>query len=121
MIDLRERFTGYILKLAKYAAKTSEPIVRYMEYEFPGQGFETVTDCFMLGGKYLTVPVTAKGQREVKIRFPDGKWTDIQTGESYMGGREYVVAADLSRLPIFEKNRKIANKRRNEHELFKIR
>lgn len=51
MALLHEKFGSYILGLAKHASKTGEPIVRYMEYEFPNEGYENIKDQFMLGKK----------------------------------------------------------------------
>lgn len=46
---LHIRMSDRIISLARHAAETGEPVVRYMEYQFPGQGLEAVTDQFMLG------------------------------------------------------------------------
>lgn len=54
---LHEKFGDYILEYAKISSKTGEPIVRHMEYEFPNQGFEQITDQYMLGKKYMVAPV----------------------------------------------------------------
>ena len=41
--------------LARHAARTGEPIVRTMEYEFPHAGFAKPMTQFMLGPKTLTL------------------------------------------------------------------
>ena len=99
----REKFLPYIEELARHAAKTGEPIVRYMEYEFPHEGLERVTDQFMLGEKYLVAPVTEKGARKRDIILPKGKWKELSSGNTYVGGRQLTVSAQLDELPIFEK------------------
>lgn len=101
MAKLHAQFGPYIMRYAHQAAKTGEPIVRLMEYQFPHQGFETCKDQFMLGDKYLVAPVvTNELSREVKL--PKGTWRDEQ-GKTYRGGKTYRIAVPLERLPYFEK------------------
>jgi alpha-glucosidase len=65
---LHEKFGDYILKTAKQSSMSAEPILRYIEYSFPGEGFATVIDQFMLGEKYLMAPVVDnKLEKEVKL------------------------------------------------------
>ncbi|NGM73184.1 glycoside hydrolase family 31 protein [Sphingobacterium sp. SGL-16] len=99
---LHEKFGSYILDVAKQSSKTGEPILRHLEYEFPGQGFATVSDQFMLGEKYLVAPVVDnKLEREVKL--PKGfKWKD-DLGKIYKGGKTYKLDVPISRLLYFEK------------------
>lgn len=99
MLLLRENFVPYILSLIESASKTHEPVVRYLEYQFPHQGFERVTDMFMLGDKYLVAPANKPGQREREIRFPKGTWRNYYTGEIYSGGS--TVSVSMDKLPIF--------------------
>ena len=99
--DLHKKFGPYILELARHASKTGEPIVRYMEYEFPNQGFEEVKDQFMLGSKYLVAPVlTEADEREVSL--PAGEWKD-DLGNVVKGPAKIKVEAPIERLPYFEK------------------
>ena len=73
---MHRRMAGYIIELAHQAALSGAPIVRYLEYEFPHQGFERVIDQFMLGERFLVCPVQQKGVREMELRLPDGRWRD---------------------------------------------
>ena len=101
MAKLQAAFGPYIMQYAHQAAKTGEPIVRCMEYQYPHQGFAQVKDQFMLGDKYLVAPVVDKRlEREVKL--PKGTWRDEQ-GKVYKGGKTYKIKVPLARLPYFEK------------------
>lgn len=94
-----ESLGDYIISQAKYSAVTGEPIVRHMEYSFPGEGFENVNDQYMLGDKYLVAPVSsAENRRSVKL--PSGEWVD-DLGNVYAGGRTYDVEVPLERLLYF--------------------
>ncbi len=99
--NLHAQYSDYILQLAHQASASGEPIVRFMEYEFPGEGFELVKDQFMLGDKYLVAPMVTKGyEREVKL--PKGTWVD-ENGKKYKGGKSYQIEVPIERLPIFTK------------------
>lgn len=100
----RETFAEYILKLAEDAAKTGEPIMRYMEYGYPNQGLETVTDQFLLGDKYIVAPVIKKLQRKRDIYLPGGYyWKNLLNDQVYKGGQAIEVRAGIDDLPVMER------------------
>lgn len=94
-------FAPLLLELAQIAAQTGEPIVRYMEYEFPGQGMEEIKDQFLLGSNLLVAPVLESGKREREVLLPEGKWKYVDE-TIYEGGR-VTVSAPLDCLPYFER------------------
>ncbi len=96
---LHVRFGDLIWTLAQESAHTGEPIVRYMEYEFPHQNFEAVTDQFMLGHNVLVAPVLEKGARTRTVRLPKGQWKYID-GTIY-SETKVKVPAPLDVLPYF--------------------
>ena len=100
MVDLRARYTPYILELMHAAAATGEPIVRNMEYEFPNQGFAEEKGQFMLGSKLLIAPVMSKDGGKT-VRLPKGKWKDDQ-GVLFVGPRVLQLQVPLDRLPVYE-------------------
>ena len=102
--ELHVQMGPYIKEQTLKAAQTGEPIVRHMDYEFPGEGFEAVTDQYMLGDRYLVAPVYTSGE-ERSVRLPRGRWRDEQ-GKIYKGGKTYTIAVPLDRLPYFERIRK---------------
>lgn len=73
-IQVRKKYLTYILKLLEDIPKTGEPVIRYMEYEFPGQGMEKIIDQFMLGDRYLVAPVYEKGKEGRTVYLPRGNW-----------------------------------------------
>ncbi len=98
---LHEKFGNYIIEYAAKSSHTGEPVVRHMEYSFPGGGFEKTYDQFMLGDKYLVAPViTPENIRDVKL--PKGRWKDEQ-GKIHKGGKTYTFQVPLERLLYFEK------------------
>ena len=101
-LDLREKLLPYIVAMIENASHTNEPVIRYMEYEYPTKEFAGMKTQFMLGDKYLVAPVLEKGKTEWEVVFPEGKWKDIEDGCVYEGGKR-LVPAPLDKLPVFEK------------------
>ena len=103
-VDLRQGFADYIWKLAEDSAKNNEPMVRSMEYEYPGQGYELVNDQFLLGENLLVAPVLQKGIHQRTVRIPPGKWQDAM-GDVFIGPLEITVSAPINTLPHFKKTK----------------
>jgi alpha-glucosidase (family GH31 glycosyl hydrolase) len=74
-VAIRQIFVPEIIRLAEISAKTGEPIVRNLAFEFPGQGFEDCRDQFMLGENILVAPMVEKGNYR-EVSFPKGIWKD---------------------------------------------
>lgn len=101
-LALREKFSNLILNLAKENAKSGEPMVRHMAYEFPDEGFCRVADQFMLGENILVAPVLKKGAVTKDVVLPKGTWEDAY-GNVYKGGQTVTVPAPLCKLNYFIK------------------
>ncbi len=99
---IHSEYSDLIISLAKNAAVTGEPIMRVMEYEFPGEGLEKVTDQFVLGSDIIVAPVLKKGAVTRSVKLPCGKW-QYNDGKIYDGGQEISVDAPLNCLPIFKR------------------
>lgn len=97
---LHSEFYKEIRELALHASVTDEPIFRYMEYVFPHQGLESVTDQFMLGDTLLVAPVLTKGDRKRDVRLPSGLW-ETPDGARFIGGKTVTVPVDMDTLPRF--------------------
>jgi len=100
--DLHLRYADTIIALAKEAAVTGEPIIRYLEYVFPHEGLCDITDQFMVGDRILCAPVTAQDAETRTVVLPRGQWRYCD-GTVYEGGCTQMVPAPLSVVPVFEK------------------
>ena len=102
MAKLHVSFSDYIMEQVRHAAETGEPIVRMMDYEFPGQGFDRKMPQFMFGPDYLVAPVLREDDC-VTVELPEGKWLDDQ-GETFIGPQVLnLVNVPLERLPYYKK------------------
>lgn len=99
-VALRQRFAPKFLELAKECAVTGEPMIRHMEYVFPGRGYAEVRDQFMMGDFLLVAPVVEKGALSRSVVLPPGRWR-ADDGSVAEGPATLQVAAPLGRLPHF--------------------
>lgn len=99
---LHHRFGPRIVSLAKASAKTGEPIVRPLAWQWPGRDYETIRDQFMLGDDILVAPVVEKGARQREVLFPPGTWRG-DDGSTVKGPLAMMVDVPLDRLPYYEK------------------
>lgn len=100
--QLHVEFSEYIWGLVRNAAQTGEPIVRAMEYEFPGQGFAAGLTQYMLGSRYLVAPVVSEDD-SVVVKLPEGRWKD-DLGKRYKGPAVLELEnVPIDRLPYFER------------------
>ncbi|RIV20740.1 glycoside hydrolase [Fibrisoma montanum] len=101
---LHARMGDYIYSLAQQAAKDGEPIVRHMEYAFPGEGFEGISNQYMLGDRYLVAPVVDKvatGTAAIRtLKLPKGNWVD-DLNKKHKGGQTITIDVPLNRLVYF--------------------
>ncbi|NBC65736.1 MAG: glycoside hydrolase [Bacteroidetes bacterium] len=103
MAELHTDMGDQIMELVERSAETGEPIVRPLEYNFPGRGYATIKDQFMLGTKILVAPVVQKGQRIRSVILPEGEWT-ADNGKIYKGPVTIEVDVPLDRLVWFQRN-----------------
>ncbi len=99
-MQLHAAMGGTMLELAKYAARTGEPIVRAMDYVFPNEGLECVTDQFMLGDNLLAAPIIQKGAATRTVRLPKGTWIGWD-GKTYNGGQSVSLHVTMKDIPHF--------------------
>ena len=100
IVALRQKFAPKFAALAKKAGEDGEPIIRSLEYNYPGQGYADVIDQFMMGEDLLVAPVLKKGASSRSIVLPPGRWL-ADDGKTYAGPTEITVKTPLSRLPHF--------------------
>lgn len=98
-LQQRHELNGYVKGLMDETLATGEPVIRHMEYQFPGQGFANCSDQFMLGSKYLVAPVLDRAGKRT-VRLPRGMWT-AGDGTKFRGPR--VISVDVSdgKIPVF--------------------
>ena len=103
-VALRQKFAPKFVALAKQAAKDGEPIMRNLEYAYPGRGYGEVKDQFLMGDDLLVAPVVEEGAKSRKVVLPPGTWR-ADDGQTHVGPTTVEVETPLRRLPYFERMR----------------
>jgi alpha-glucosidase (family GH31 glycosyl hydrolase) len=99
-VDLHVKFAPRIIELARRSAQSNEPVLRSLEYAFPGRRYEAVNDQFLLGDCLLVAPVLTKGATGRRVELPPGRWR-ADDGLVHDGPAAIEVSAPLERLPHF--------------------
>ena len=91
-----------MMEQVHHASATGEPIMRSMEYEFPGCGYEHLVGQFMLGPDYLVAPVLDEDDSKT-VYLPSGTWKD-DLGVRFEGPRVLKLSeVPLDRLPYYKR------------------
>ena len=89
-----------IMEVVQNAAKTGEPIVRNMEYNFALKGFADCNDQFLIGENILVAPILTLDNNRL-VRLPRGRWKDDQ-GVMFKGPKLIEIKnAPIDRLPYY--------------------
>jgi alpha-glucosidase (family GH31 glycosyl hydrolase) len=102
MADLHYRMGDEIMEIARESALSGEPMVRNLEYEYPGKGYEGIKDQFLLGNRILVAPLAEKGKRSRDVVIPEGKWLG-DDGTVITGPVTLKIEVPVERLPWYRK------------------
>jgi alpha-glucosidase (family GH31 glycosyl hydrolase) len=89
-----------LVRLAEYAARTGEPILRPLAYHH--SGYEDVTDQFLLGEELLAAPVLEPGASIRRVVLPPGRWT-APDGTTFDGPGNGELPVTLETVPWFRR------------------
>ena len=98
---LHAQVADEIMAIIEQSAVTGEPVVRNLEYAYPGCGYEKIEDQYLCGDNILVCPVVTKGTYEKDVVIPEGTWQD-ELGNLYECG-VHRIPTPVERLPYFRK------------------
>lgn len=93
----------YLWQVAAESAANGWPMMRPLDFHAPadrvGRG---VDDAYLLGRDLYVVPIFSESPTPVDREFwvPEGRWTDLFTGETYDGGRYARRRCALNEMPV---------------------
>ena len=99
-VALRQKFAPKFVELARQSGRTGEPMLRNLEYVYPGLGYAAIKDEFMMGDDLLVAPVVEKGAATRTVVLPPGKWL-ADDGMVFDGPQTVTVTTPRARLPHF--------------------
>ena len=107
-LRLRHKMIPFLYSAMLDTHENGKALIEPMYYEYPN--CEEAYHCpnqYMFGGELLVAPVTekgdAKGMAKTSVWLPEGRWTDIFTGERYEGGRTVTMVRFIDTIPVLAK------------------
>ena len=100
VVSTRQKFALRFVDLARRSAKDGQPMMRTLDYVFPGRGYADIKDEFLMGDDLLVAPCVTEGQASRKVTVPPGLWKDDR-GSVVVGPVVIEVETPLERLPYF--------------------
>ena len=107
-LRLRHAMIPYLYSAMILTNEEGRALIEPMYYEYPNE--EEAYKCpsqYMFGSELLVAPVTApgdeKGMAKTEVWLPEGKWTDIFTGDVYEGGRRVDMVRFMDSIPVLAK------------------
>ena len=104
-LRLRHRMIPFIYSASIDTAEKGLALMEPMYYEYPEQkeAYEYVSQ-YMFGGQLLVAPVITPGDEKkmakTSVWLPEGKWTDIFTGQTYVGGKVVHMIRHMDSIPV---------------------
>ncbi|NEG90017.1 TIM-barrel domain-containing protein [Bifidobacterium aerophilum] len=109
-ISIRESLRPYLREIFNEAHHDGHPLMRGLFYEFPNDAKAfCISDEYMFGPDFLVAPIVKEGATARTVYLPGDdstQWVDVNSGESYSGGRTVAVDAPVDVIPLFARNGK---------------
>ncbi len=109
-LRFRHKLVPYLYTADYYNCVEGTALVEPMYYEWKNKGAYAYKEEYRFGSELVVIPVTQRGYHDgfarVRAWLPEGKWTDIFTGDEYEvseGGEERVLLRDLASIPVLAK------------------
>ncbi|MBQ8815577.1 MAG: DUF5110 domain-containing protein [Lachnospiraceae bacterium] len=105
-LRLRHKLIPYLYTETWRQHTALEPMIRPIYYGFPGENRAyTEKNQYLFGSELMVCPITAPadpatGMGRVKAWIPEGIWTDIFTGKTYVGDRVAILNRSLEYYPV---------------------
>lgn len=106
-LRLRHKLVPYLYNANYLNCVAGTALVEPLYYEWQDKQAYSYKEEYRFGSEMLVAPVTQKlypdGYARVRVWLPQGKWTDIFTGDEYeagVGGKEIVMLRGLQSIPV---------------------
>jgi len=102
LIEQRYRLLPYIQGLFWEHARSGAPLMRPLEWHYPGDTIAAACDDqFMFGADIMVAPALRANQTSRNVYFPEGVWYEWSSGRRFEGKSTLRVDCPLGCLPAF--------------------
>ena len=109
-LRLRHALIPYLYTASYHTSENGKALIEPLYYQWKAPQAYTYKEEYLFGSELLVAPVTSKGYPDgyarVRTWLPEGKWTDIFTGDEYnidVGGKELTLLRDKDSIPVLIK------------------
>lgn len=108
-LRLRKQLVPYLYTMQHLTHTEGRPLCIPMYYGSPDEEQAySVKNEYYFGTELIVAPITKKINKSLnmartKVYLPEGRWTDIFTGQVYMGGKSLYMYRDLTSIPVLAK------------------
>ncbi len=107
-LRLRHRMIPYLYSAMLDTHENGKALIEPLYYDYPdSEEAYQFKNQYFFGGQLLVAPITeksdGKGMVKTEVWLPEGRWTDIFTGEEYEGGRIISMVRWLDTIPVLAK------------------
>lgn len=108
-LRLRHRLIPYIYSMNRRSSEKCIPLIEPMYWEQPlEENAYDVKNEYYFGSEMIAAPITEKTDEitrlsSAEVYLPEGRWTDVFTGNIYSGGKKIRMYRDLNSFPVFAK------------------
>ncbi|MBR1747659.1 MAG: DUF5110 domain-containing protein [Clostridia bacterium] len=106
-LRLRHSLVPYLYTAMKETAMSGTPLCEPVYYRYPQESDAyAVKNEYFFGPNLLVCPITSPRVKSLhmaktEVWLPEGRFTDVFTGKTYMGGKRFFVYRDLEYIPVF--------------------
>lgn len=108
-LGLRHKLIPYLYTMDYRTHRKGIALVEPMYYRYPeNENSYKIKNEYMFGSQLLVIPITSKTDKmtklaNVRVWIPEGRWTDIFTGEIFTGEKFAVIYRDITSIPVLAK------------------
>ena len=109
-LRFRHALIPYLYTASYHTSECGKALIEPLYYAWKEPQAYTHKEEYLFGSELLVAPVTSKGYPDgfarVRAWLPEGKWTDIFTGDEYeigVGGKELTLLRDKDSIPVLIK------------------
>lgn len=108
-LRFRHRLIPYLYTMNHRTHAEGRPLIEPMYYEYPeAQEAYEVPNEYLFGSELIAAPITKPVSRRTlmasaDVWLPEGRFTDIFTGQIYKGGQKLKMFRDTSSIPVLAK------------------
>ena len=109
-LRLRHALIPYLYTASYHTSESGKALIEPLYYQWKTPQAYTYKEEYLFGSELLVAPVTSKaypdGYARIRAWLPEGKWTDIFTGDEYevgAGGKELTLLRDKDSIPVLIK------------------